>query len=71
MPMSSNISMSVEKAYAMCKAHREKNGARIFSQYWGCVRYSREVPEKMCFYKPPNNDACRHVNQMYERSNKQ
>ena len=69
--MSANISMSVEKAYEMCKAHREKNRVRMFSQCWGCVKYSKDVPEKMCFYKPPGNDGCKHVNQMYERLNKQ
>jgi hypothetical protein len=66
--MSSNISLSAEKAYELCKAHREKNGARTFSMCWGCVKYSKDVPEKMCFYKPPNNDACKHVNKMYESS---
>ncbi len=69
--MSASISMSVEKAYEMCKVHREKNRVRMFSQCWGCVKYSKDVPEKMCFYKPPSNDGCKHVNQMYEYLNKQ
>ncbi len=68
--MSAEIVLSVEKAYELCRLHREKNGVRVFSQCWGCVRYSKDVPEKMCFYKPPNNDACRHVNKMYEQTAK-
>jgi hypothetical protein len=64
--MASDISLSVREAYELCKAYREKNGVRIFSQCWGCVRYSKEVPEKMCFYKPPTNDACKHVNKQYK-----
>jgi len=66
--MPSEISLTLEKAYELCKANREKNGARIFSQCWGCVRYSKEVLEKMCFYNPPHNNACKHVNKMFDAS---
>ncbi len=67
--MSSNLSIPLEKAYELCKAHRDKHGVRLFSQCWGCVRFSKEVPEKMCFYNPPNNDGCKIVNKLYEASN--
>ncbi len=68
--MASYISLTVEKAYEMCKAHREKHGVKIFSQCWGCVKYSKDAPEKMCFYKPPDNNACRYVNKQFEESNR-
>jgi hypothetical protein len=60
------LSIPLEKAFELCKAHREKKGVRLFSQCWGCVRYSKEVPEKMCFYKPPSHDGCKHVNRLFE-----
>ena len=66
--MTSELSISLDKAFELCKAHREKNGVRLFSQCWGCVRYSKEVPEKMCFYKPPNNDGWKFVNKLFESS---
>ena len=69
--MPSEIVLSSTKAFELCKLHREKNGVRMFSQCWGCVRFSKDDPEKMCFYKPPNNDGCKHVNKMFEKENKQ
>ncbi len=68
--MAPEVSIPLDKAFELCKAHRTKNGARMFSQCWGCVRYSKESPEKMCFYKPPDNNACRHVNKLFEEANK-
>ena len=69
MPMeTSENNIPLEKAYALCKTHRERNGVRLFSQCWGCVRYSKDVPEKMCFFKPPNNDGCKHVNRLFEET---
>ncbi len=47
------------------QAHRDKHGARLFSQCWGCVNYSKGVPEKLCFYNPPNNDGCEKVNKLF------
>jgi len=67
----SEITIPLKKAHELCKVHREKNGVRLFSQCWGCVRYSKDVPEKMCFFKPPTNDGCKHVNKLFEQSNKQ
>jgi hypothetical protein len=65
--MTSELSIPLDKAFELCKAYREK-GVRLFSQCWGCVRYSKEVPEKMCFYKPPTNDGCKFVNRLFESS---
>jgi hypothetical protein len=69
--MESEISIPLEKAIKLCKAHRNKNGVRMFSQCWGCMRFSKETPEKMCFYKPPNNDGCKIVNKLFEESNRE
>jgi hypothetical protein len=69
--MTPEISIPLDKAFELCKIHREKHGARLFSQCWGCVRFSKEMPEKMCFYKPPNNDGCKIVNTLFEASKKE
>lgn len=64
--MTSEHSIPLNKAFELCKIHREKNGVRLFSQCWGCIKASKEVPEKMCFYKPPANDGCKFVNRQFE-----
>ncbi len=68
--MTPELSMSLDKAFELCKSHRAKSGVRLFSQCWGCIRFSKETPEKMCFYKPPNNDGCKIVNRLFEETNR-
>ena len=41
------------------------------SQCWGCLRYSKEEPSKMCFYSeedPMENRGCRFVNKLFDES---
>jgi len=64
-----SASLSLEQAAQLCKDYREKHRVRLFSQCWGCVKYSKENPEKMCLFKPPNNDGCRFVNELYRNQN--
>jgi len=53
-------------AFQICKEIREERGVRMFSQCWGCVKYSKGDAKKMCFYDPPNNRGCKLVNKRYE-----
>jgi len=66
--MEANISLSTEQAAALCKDYLEHHKPRLFSQCWGCVKYSKGIPEKMCFYEPPDNNACSFVNIQYRAS---
>jgi hypothetical protein len=66
--MSDSVSIPFEKAVELCKAHRDKNKVRMFSQCWGCVRFSKEEPSKMCFYSPPENRGCKFVNMLFDES---
>lgn len=59
----SELKLSLEVAYSYCKMYRKHHKVRLFGQCWGCVKYSKEDPTKMCFYNPPNNDGCKFVNQ--------
>lgn len=63
-------SMPFERAFELCKRYREEHKVRVFSMCWGCMRYSKGNPEKMCFYKPPKNNGCRFVNKLYKEANK-
>lgn len=67
--MESGLSLSLDQAYKLCQEYREKHKVRLFTQCWGCVKYSKEIPEKMCFYKPPDNSGCRFVNTLYKSQN--
>ncbi len=64
--MEPEVVFSVDQAYKLCQAYREKHKVRLFTQCWGCVKFSKENPEKMCFYKPPNNAGCKFVNEFYK-----
>ena len=66
--MRSALSIPLDRAFELCKAYRERRGVRLFSQCRGCVRYSKEVPEKMCFFKSPTHDGCKFVNGLFESS---
>ena len=61
-------SIPFDIAFDFCKQYREKHKVRMFSQCWGCIRFSKGNPEKMCFYKPPSNNGCKLVNQLYEEA---
>jgi hypothetical protein len=65
-----HISLSLEQAHKLCQAYTEKHKVRLFSQCWGCLKYSRDNPEKMCFYDPPDNNGCRFVNELYKSQNR-
>jgi hypothetical protein len=60
-----DISISLEEAFKLCQMYIGKHKARLFSQCWGCLKFSKNNPEKMCFYKPPDNNGCRFVNKEY------
>jgi hypothetical protein len=66
--MKSAITIPSDKALELRKAYREKNGVRVFSQCWGCIKFSGNNTEKMCVHKPPNNDGCKIVNRLFEES---
>ena len=61
----------LERAIELCAEYRNEHKVRIFSQCWGCLKYSKEEPTKMCFYdekNPANNRGCRFVNRLFDES---
>jgi hypothetical protein len=64
-------SIPLEKAVEFCKEHRSKHKVRWFSQCWGCLKFSKEEPTKMCFYNennPAENRGCKFVNKLFDES---
>ena len=59
--------ITIERALELCKKYCEEKGVRIFSQYWGCLRFSKGDPEKMCIYGEGNR-GCKFVNELFDGS---
>lgn len=64
--MTDNNPISLEVAIKLCKKYRDEHKVRLFSQCWGCLKFSKEESTKMCFYNPPDNHGCKFVNQLTE-----
>jgi len=61
-------SIPLEKAVELCREYRDKQKVRLFSQCWGCLRFSKEEPGKMCFHNPPENRGCKFINELFDKS---
>ena len=67
MPDKESISKIPEDvALKLCKEIRQDKSVKLFSQCWGCLKYSKEDPTKMCFYDPPKNRGCNKINKQFD-----
>ena len=60
-------------AIRLCSEIRSEKGVKLFSQCWGCVKFSKGNPAKMCFSGKSGNRGCGLVNKRYDslfRSNR-
>jgi len=55
-----------EKALNICEEIRKEKGVKLFSQCWGCVKFSKNDPDKMCF-SGADNRGCKLVNELYDK----
>ena len=53
-------------AFDLCKNIRNEKGVRLFSQCWGCIKFSKNDPTKMCFSSSPDNRGCSLVSKRYD-----
>ena len=56
----------METARGLCAELRAVKVRKLFTQCWGCVRATKGVEEKMCFYKPPDFRGCALVNERFD-----
>src|SRR4030043_1200256 len=66
--MSSSTPIPLEKALELCREYRNQHKVRLFSQCWGCIRFSKEDPSKMCFHNPPENRGAKLSNKCLKES---
>ena len=57
-------------AYQICAEIKEGKAGGWFTQYWGCVRFSKGDPTKMCVSSQPDYRGCKLVNERYDRMNR-
>ena len=61
-----------ELALRLCAEIRQENRGKRFSvarmQCWGCTRYAKGDPDKMCFSNGEDNRGCNLVNKRYEQA---
>jgi len=55
-----------DEAAKLCSEIRNEKGVRLFSQCWGCLRFSKGDAAKMCFSSKPDNRGCGLVNKRYD-----
>lgn len=55
-----------ETAIRLCNEIREKKERRLFSQCWGCVKFSKGSFDKMCAAGKPDNRGCSLVNARFD-----
>jgi hypothetical protein len=58
-------------ALRLCEAVQEEKGVRLFSQCWGCLKFTKGDPMKRCFVTPSgDNRGCRFINKRFDARNK-
>jgi hypothetical protein len=71
--MNERIGLSKETALQLCAEIRQQYGGKWYTfagwQCWGCVRFSKGDPDKMCLSSQPDYRGCNLVNARYQRQN--
>jgi hypothetical protein len=56
-----------EMAISLCQEVQDEKGVRLFSQCWGCLKFSKEDPMKRCFVtESGDNRGCRFINKRFD-----
>ena len=54
-------------AVKLCEEVQEEKGVRLFSQCWGCLKFSKGDPLKRCFVTDSgDNRGCRFINSRFD-----
>jgi len=53
-------------ALQLCSEIRAEKKVKLFTQCWGCVKFSKGDPAKMCFSSRTDNRGCGIVNKRYD-----
>jgi len=67
-----NVGEAIPKdvAFQLCEEIRKEKAGRWFTQCWGCVKFSKGDPTKMCVNSPPDYRGCKLVSERYDRKDR-
>jgi hypothetical protein len=54
-------------AFQLCEEIRKEKARKWFTQCWGCVKFSKNDPAKMCFHGQPDYRGCKLINERYSQ----
>lgn len=57
-----------EVANEICRRIKKERALRVFSQCWGCARFSKGDFSRMCASSRPDFRGCALVNREFDRS---
>ena len=60
-----------DTAIRLCNEIRMTKEHKLFSQCWGCVKFSKGIFDKMCAVNKPDNRGCALVNAKYDHARRQ
>jgi len=64
-------SIPTNVALQLCEEVQKEKGVRIFSQCWGCLKFTKNDPLKRCFVTPSgDNRGCRFINKRFDAKGK-
>lgn len=68
--MKSDVKQAIPKdtALQLCEEIRKEKSSKLFTQCWGCVKFSKGDPSKMCLSGTPDYRGCKLVNERYDRT---
>jgi hypothetical protein len=55
-----------DMAFQLCEEIRKEKAGKRFTQCWGCVKFSKGDPAKMCLSSRPDYRGCKLVNECYD-----
>jgi len=60
--------LSKDVALQLCEEIRQEKAGRPFTQCWGCVKFSKGDPTKMCLSSAPGYRGCKLINERHDRA---
>jgi len=55
-------------ALQLCEEVRKKKASRPFTHCWGCVKFSKGDPAKMCLSSNRGYRGCKLINERYDHA---
>ncbi len=61
------VNIGKDEALKLCEEIRKNKAKKLFTQCWGCVKFSHGKVDKMCLRTKDGWDGCKLINRLYEK----